>query len=186
MKNLHPNKLLLLLILLSASWRSQAQTDNDAIMMEKNAFCAGAMYTHSSWKSYWEGTLKRTNENIGTITTRMIGVMGNYGIIVCWDTKYYYFNPRPTQLNAKIKTLTGIPNFPAYISGHSTFSAAAATILGHIIPGRKQAYDQMANEASMSRLVGGIHYRADCEMGSLTGKNIGNYAVLRATTDGAE
>ena len=106
--------------------------------------------------------------------------------VVCWDTKYYYFNPRPTQLNAKIKTLTGIPNFPAYISGHSTFSAAAATILGHIIPGRKQAYDQMANEASMSRLVGGIHYRADCEMGSLTGKNIGNYAVLRATTDGAE
>ena len=40
--------------------------------------------------------------------------------IVCWDTKYHYFNPRPTQNDARIKTLTGIPNFPAYISGHST------------------------------------------------------------------
>lgn len=106
--------------------------------------------------------------------------------IVCWDTKYFYFNPRPTQLNAKIKTLTGIPNFPAYISGHSTFSGAAAAILGHIIPGRKQAYEAMASEASNSRLVGGIHYRADCETGLIVGKNVGNYAILRATTDGAE
>src|SRR6187399_95375 len=32
--------------------------------------------------------------------------------IVCWDTKYFYFNPRPTQLDPNIKTLTGIPNFP--------------------------------------------------------------------------
>ncbi|MEQ1796454.1 MAG: phosphatase PAP2 family protein [Lacibacter sp.] len=106
--------------------------------------------------------------------------------IVCWDTKYFYFNPRPTQLNSKIKTLTGIPNFPAYISGHSTFSGAAATILGHIIPGKKQAYEEMAKEASMSRLVGGIHYRADCETGLIVGKSVGNFAVQRAITDGAE
>ena len=32
--------------------------------------------------------------------------------IVCWDIKYHYFNPRPTQLDPAIKTLTGIPNFP--------------------------------------------------------------------------
>jgi membrane-associated phospholipid phosphatase len=106
--------------------------------------------------------------------------------IVCWDTKYFYFNPRPTQLNPLIKTLTGIPNFPAYISGHSTFSGAAATILGHIIPERAAAYDAMAKEASMSRMYGGIHYRADCEVGLVVGKNIGDYAVARAMTDGAE
>jgi hypothetical protein len=35
--------------------------------------------------------------------------------------KIFYFNPRPSQLNPAIKTTTGIPNFPAYISGHSTF-----------------------------------------------------------------
>ncbi len=106
--------------------------------------------------------------------------------IVCWDTKYFYFNPRPTQLNPAIKTLTGIPNFPAYISGHSTFSGAAATILGHIIPEKATAYDAMAREASVSRLVGGIHYRSDCEVGLLVGKNVGNYAILRAIADGAE
>ena len=82
--------------------------------------------------------------------------------------------------------MTGIPNFPAYISGHSTFSGAAATILGHFLPGRKQVYEDMAKEASMSRLVGGIHYRADCEMGMVVGKNVGNYAIQRALTDGVQ
>lgn len=105
--------------------------------------------------------------------------------IVCWDTKYFYFNPRPTQLNSNIKTLTGIPNFPAYISGHSTFSGAAATILSHIIPSRATAYDNMAREASMSRLYGGIHYRSDCEVGLEVGNNVGQFAVQRAMTDGA-
>lgn len=105
--------------------------------------------------------------------------------IVCWDTKYFYFNPRPTQLNPAIKTLTGIPNFPAYISGHSTFSGAAATILGYIIPDRAAAYDAMAKEASMSRLYGGIHYRSDCDMGLVVGKNVGNFAVLKGQSDGA-
>ena len=106
--------------------------------------------------------------------------------IVCWYTKYYYFNPRPTQLNPEIKTLTGVPNFPAYISGHSTFSAAAATVLSHIIPEKAAAYDAMAKEASMSRLYGGIHYRSDCEVGLVVGKNVANYAVQRAQIDGAE
>lgn len=106
--------------------------------------------------------------------------------IVCWDTKMFYFNPRPSQMDPRIKTLTGVPNFPAYISGHSTFSAAAATVLGHIIPERKAAYDAMALEASLSRMYGGIHYRSDCEVGIVTGKKIGEFAVNRAKTDGAE
>lgn len=106
--------------------------------------------------------------------------------IVCWATKYKYFNPRPSQVDPRIKTTTGLPNFPAYISGHSTFSAAAATILGHIVPGRATAYDAMASEASLSRMYGGIHYRSDCEAGLTVGKNVGGYAVQRALTDGAE
>ena len=106
--------------------------------------------------------------------------------IVCWDTKNFYYNPRPSQLDPNIKTLTGVPNFPAYISGHSTFSGAAATIMGHIIPERAVAYNAMASEASLSRMYGGIHFRADCEVGLVVGKNIGNYAIQRARTDGAE
>ncbi|MES2881459.1 MAG: phosphatase PAP2 family protein, partial [Bacteroidota bacterium] len=106
--------------------------------------------------------------------------------IVCWDTKNFYFNPRPSQLDPRIKTLTGLPNFPSYISGHSTFSGAAATILSHIIPDKAAAYNAMAKEASLSRMYGGIHYRADCEVGLVVGNNVGNYAVQRARTDGAD
>lgn len=105
--------------------------------------------------------------------------------VACWDAKYFYFNPRPSQVNPEIKTWTGVPNFPAYTSGHSTFSGAAATILGRIIPARKGAYDAMAKEASLSRLYGAIHYRSDCEEGLKCGNAIGNYAIARANTDGA-
>jgi len=106
--------------------------------------------------------------------------------ISCWDAKSFYSNPRPSQMDARIKTVTGLPNFPAYISGHSTFSAAAATILGHIIPARLADYTAMAKEASLSRLYGAIHYRSDCEKGLETGNKVGGYAIARARTDGAE
>ncbi len=106
--------------------------------------------------------------------------------IVCWDIKYFYFNPRPSQTDPMIKTLTGVPNFPAYVSGHSVFSGAAAAILGHILPENADKYNSMAAEATRSRFVGGIHYRTDCETGMDVGSNVGAYAVLRAQTDGAE
>jgi hypothetical protein len=44
----------------------------------------------------------------------------------------------------------------------------------------------MAKEASLSRLYGAIHYRSDIEVGMAVGTKIGNYAVQRAVTDGAE
>jgi hypothetical protein len=106
--------------------------------------------------------------------------------ICCWDAKNFYFNPRPSQVNPKIKSLTGIPNFPSYTSGHSSFSGAAATILGHIIPSRAADYNAMATEASLSRLYGALHYRVDCEMGITMGNMIGAKAITRAQTDGAE
>lgn len=74
------NKLLLLLLFCLPFSPAFAQTDIDAIMMEKNAFCVGPMYSHTSWKNYWEGTLKRDNLNLGTVSTSMIGLMGNYGL----------------------------------------------------------------------------------------------------------
>jgi len=106
--------------------------------------------------------------------------------IVCWNTKYFYFNPRPTQMIPGIKTLTGIPNFPSYISGHSTFSNAAAAILSHLIPEDASKYQAMSNEAAESRFISGIHTKLDCDKGLEVGKNVGNYAVQRAMNDGAE
>ncbi len=62
------------------SHTSSAQTEIDGLMMEKNAFCVGPMYSYSSWKEYWEGSFKRDNENLGRVSTQMYSVMGNYGI----------------------------------------------------------------------------------------------------------
>ena len=106
--------------------------------------------------------------------------------VACWDAKNLYYNPRPMQVDARIKTAIGLPNFPGYISGHSTFSGAAATVLGYVIPGRAQAYTDMAKEASVSRMYGGIHFRSDCDMGITTGNKVGAYAVARGRIDGAE
>jgi hypothetical protein len=106
--------------------------------------------------------------------------------VSCWDAKYFYFTCRPSQIDTRIKTTTGLPNFPSYTSGHSTFSGAAATILAHIVPARAAAYNDMAKEASLSRLYGAIHYRSDCEKGLEAGNKVGAYAIARARTDGAE
>jgi hypothetical protein len=106
--------------------------------------------------------------------------------ICCWDTKFTYFTPRPSQINTKIKTLTGLPNFPSYPSGHSTFSGAAAIVLSHLIPSMASSFNKYADEASASRLYGGIHYRRDCEVGLVMGRAIGEKAVSRALADGAD
>ena len=106
--------------------------------------------------------------------------------ISCWDAKYTYFNPRPSQVDPSIKTLTGTPNFPSYVSGHSTFSGAASVVLSHLVPVKAPSFVAMAKEASDSRMLGCIHYRSDCEKGLELGEKVGGFAVARALTDGAE
>jgi hypothetical protein len=57
-----------------------AQTVEDGLFMPAKALCTGFLYSHDSWNEYWEGTLKRTNGNIGTISTDSLTWAGNYGI----------------------------------------------------------------------------------------------------------
>ena len=72
--------IIILICLLVTGTTAKAQTDMDAIMMSKKQLCIGPMYGYSSWKNYWEGTLKRNNENLGTVSTQMFSLMGAYGI----------------------------------------------------------------------------------------------------------
>lgn len=104
----------------------------------------------------------------------------------CWDAKFAYFNPRPSQLDPSIKTILGLPNFPSYTSGHSTFSAAAATVLAYLFPNGANDFNAMKEEAAISRLYGAIHYRADIEVGKEHGNRIGGYTVRFARADGAD
>lgn len=57
-----------------------AQTMDDGSMMPKRTLSGGVLYAHDSWDQYWEGTLKRTNGNIGTLTTRSITWVGGYAV----------------------------------------------------------------------------------------------------------
>lgn len=80
MKCIRYGRLLLAAACCFLAGAGRAQTDLDALMMNKKQLCAGFQYSHSSWDHYWEGTLKRDNQNIGTITTQSVALMGNYGI----------------------------------------------------------------------------------------------------------
>jgi membrane-associated phospholipid phosphatase len=106
--------------------------------------------------------------------------------VACWDAKFTYFNPRPSQLDPEIRTVIGLPNFPSYTSGHSTFSAAAADVLSYIFPSGASTFDALKEEAAISRLYGGIHYRSDIEVGKVVGRRIGDYTVRFAMHDGAD
>src|ERR1700730_1621366 len=79
MKTMVLNRVVVLALIVSCG-QLHAQTDDDALMMAKNNLCVGGMYSHSSWKYYWEGTYHRNNQNLGTVSTQMIGLMGIYGI----------------------------------------------------------------------------------------------------------
>ena len=71
---------IIIFCLLAGNHRATAQTDMDAIMMEKKQLCLGPMYSYSSWENYWEGTLKRDNANLGTVPTQSYSFMGAYGV----------------------------------------------------------------------------------------------------------
>jgi hypothetical protein len=70
---------LLLLVTLSAAPLG-AQTIDDGLLMPRRTLGTGLVYTHDSWTEYWEGTLKRANGNIGTLTTQSVTWMGGYGV----------------------------------------------------------------------------------------------------------
>ena len=80
MKNKKITRIILLLCSFFLFFSAFAQTDIDAIMMNKNQFCAGIMYGSGSWKNYWEGANKRDNANLGTVSTKEYMVQGNYGV----------------------------------------------------------------------------------------------------------
>ena len=91
---------------------------------------------------------------------------------VAWAFKYKYWSIRPSQADPAITTPIGLPNFPCYISGHSTFSAASATVLSAFFPNSKDEFRQLAKQAGISRIYGGIHFPSDNRTGLAVGKAV--------------
>lgn len=112
--------------------------------------------------------------------------------ICAWAAKYKYFTARPVNairdlgIDPAWKPLLPTPVFPSYVSGHSTFSAASAEVLAYLFPADAARFRSMAEEAGLSRLYGGIHYRADNLDGLKLGKDTGNAVVQRAREDGVD
>jgi hypothetical protein len=124
-----------------------------------------------------------------------LGIAVNDAFIGCWKTKYEYNLLRPVTyikrlIDPKWESMLTTPPFPEYPSGHSTQSAAAAEVLTQLmgenqsftdhthdedgLPARSYtSFRAAANEAALSRLYGGIHYRAAVERGLEQGKCIG-------------
>lgn len=130
--------------------------------------------------------------------------------IVAWKTKYQYNYWRPitaireaasdgnpaTSADPTWTPLLATPPFPEYVSGHSTFSGAAAMVLERVTgqrnfsfvatsddaPGISRPYPDFrtaAAESGMSRIYGGIHFWSANEQGLKAGGDIGKDVVNR-------
>ena len=132
-----------------------------------------------------------------------VGIAVADGFIGCWHTKMEYDLVRPVTyikrvIDPKWETMLITPPFPEYASGHSVQSAAAAEVLTQLlgdhyafddathvqdnIPARHYAsFEDAAQEAGISRMYGGIHYRAAIERGLEQGRCIGKFAAALKT-----
>ncbi|MDH7447928.1 vanadium-dependent haloperoxidase [Aquimarina sp. 2201CG14-23] len=121
--------------------------------------------------------------------------------ISCWDEKYRSNLIRPeTLINQHIDEnwtpVLQTPPFPEYTSGHSVVSGAASTVLTDIfgdnfafdddtelqygLPIRSfESFNKAADEAAISRLYGGIHYRAAIDLGLDQGRALGSFVVQK-------
>ena len=97
--------------------------------------------------------------------------------VSCWATKFKYWTARPFQRLADLRPAIPTPHFPSYTSGHSTISGAAAVVLAAFYPGEQAWFEEQAEEAAVSRLFGGIHFRHDNDEGLRVGRLIGQRAM---------
>jgi hypothetical protein len=100
-------------------------------------------------------------------------------IIACFDTKFAYWLIRPTQADAGITLAVGLPNHPSYPSAHSCETGAFEGVLADAFPAERARLDSIAQEASMSRVFGGLHYRFDGDGGLLIGHTAARVALER-------
>ena len=77
---------------------------------------------------------------------------------------------RPSQADPGITLPISLPNHPSYPSNHAVIDGAVAGILEAAFPAETKRLEQIAEEAAISRLYGGIHYRFDKDAGMALGR----------------
>jgi membrane-associated phospholipid phosphatase len=91
-------------------------------------------------------------------------------LVGCFNAKYDHWFIRPSQADAAITLPVGLPPHPSYPSAHSCVSGSMSGVLMAEFPNERERLEAMAQEASISRLYGGIHYRFDMEAGLALGR----------------
>jgi hypothetical protein len=98
-------------------------------------------------------------------------------LIGCFDAKYTYWFIRPPQADPMITLPIGLPPHPSYPSAHSCVSGAASGVLMAAFPEERDRLEAVAQEASLSRLYAGIHYRFDMVAGLALGRSVADKAM---------
>ena len=102
--------------------------------------------------------------------------------IGCYQAKYEYWYIRPYQADKAITVAAGVsrPNFPGYPSAHSCLSSAAAGVLAGFFPFAADDLRAMVEEAGMSRIYAGLHFRFDITAGQELGYAVAALALRLA------
>ncbi|GAB3713102.1 hypothetical protein GCM10027592_52070 [Spirosoma flavus] len=139
------------------------------------------------WNALAEDLIRQSGQNElrAARTYALLNRVMQDGETAAWATKYTYFVPRPSQINAAIKTAIPIPNSPSYVADQATVSTAAALILAYLFPNEANSLNAQAVEATMAGLYSGTQYRFDNERGAQLGTVIGQQALGVAKADGA-
>jgi membrane-associated phospholipid phosphatase len=131
------------------------------------------------WHLYLEDELKE--RHAGALHAARAHALASVAIydayLACWEAKYHYWLLRPISASPEVETVFPTPPFPAYPSGHSTVSAAAAVVLAHLFPDAASEFRNRAKIAAESRVWGGVHYRFDSDAGTAQGIAVGQHVV---------
>jgi hypothetical protein len=99
--------------------------------------------------------------------------------IACHDAKYVYWLLRPTHADPGIVLAIGLPNHPSYPSNHACVTGSSMAVLASFFPSDGDHLNGLADEAGISRIYGGIHYRFDMDAGLALARTIAQYAIAR-------
>jgi hypothetical protein len=119
----------------------------------------------------------RLGERASAHALALINTAMHDALIACHDAKYTYWLIRPSGADTAIKTSVGVPNHPSYPSNHACLSGTTAQLLGRLFPEARERMHARANDASLSRLYGGIHYRFDTDAGLEMARKLSEYVM---------
>lgn len=117
------------------------------------------------------------NERRAARLLALLNMVAMDAIIASHEAKSFYWLIRPSQADPAITLSLPLPNFPAYPSNHATISAAMAEVLAAAFPSQADRLRAAADEAALSRVYGGIHYRFDGTAGLTLGRQVARWAL---------